>query len=217
MIPQHLFTVNWADSGPGFSWPAAYYATWVPYYERFVVTDSADCPDAFGYADVAVGHFGQEEDLLEGSRRIVVEDWRFRIGEWDQGRWAYLFFEGTPRFGRGRLLGGRGVGGRSDGPQYMGRSGGVRAAVRAVGRGRRRRDRGHRVDVGDVADRRRTSRSAWGTTLFSRFSCRCQSDPRKRVVALRFPGEIAGVEKCHRFALGQGLKARQVRSGRLPR
>ena len=23
--PRHLFTVNWADSGPGFSWPTAYY------------------------------------------------------------------------------------------------------------------------------------------------------------------------------------------------
>jgi len=94
MIPQHLFTLNWADSGPGFSWPAAYYATWVPTYDRFVVMVSADCPDAFGYTDIAIGHFGKEESLLEGSRRIVVEDWRYQIGEWDQGRWAYLFFEG---------------------------------------------------------------------------------------------------------------------------
>ena len=94
MLPQHLFTVNWADSGPGFSWPAAYYTTWVPHYDRFVVTDSGDCPDVFGYADIAVGHFGREEGLEKGSRRIVVETWRDLFEEWNPSRWAYLFFEG---------------------------------------------------------------------------------------------------------------------------
>jgi hypothetical protein len=76
------------------SWPTAYYTTWVPYYERFVITDSADCPDAFGYADIAIGHFGREEGLEQGSRRIVVKDRRFQASEWNQGRWVYLFFEG---------------------------------------------------------------------------------------------------------------------------
>jgi len=95
MIPQHLFTLNWADSGPGFSWPAAYYATWVPGYARFVVTDSADCPDAFGYTDIAIGNFAKEEGLVEGSRRVVVEDWRTRLAEYNQERWAYLFGEGV--------------------------------------------------------------------------------------------------------------------------
>ena len=28
--PRHLLTINWADSGPGFSWPVAYNATYVP-------------------------------------------------------------------------------------------------------------------------------------------------------------------------------------------
>ena len=40
--PRHLFTINWADSGSGFSWPVAYYLTWLPYYDRHVVTASAD-------------------------------------------------------------------------------------------------------------------------------------------------------------------------------
>ena len=30
MLPRRLLTINWADSGPGFSWPVAYYATHVP-------------------------------------------------------------------------------------------------------------------------------------------------------------------------------------------
>ena len=28
--PTHLFTINWADSAPGLSWPVAYHATYVP-------------------------------------------------------------------------------------------------------------------------------------------------------------------------------------------
>ena len=26
LVPQYLLTINWADSGPGFSWPVAYHA-----------------------------------------------------------------------------------------------------------------------------------------------------------------------------------------------
>jgi hypothetical protein len=31
---RRLFVINWADSGPGFSWPVAYYVTWLPYVYR---------------------------------------------------------------------------------------------------------------------------------------------------------------------------------------
>jgi len=46
--PRHLLTVNWADSGPGFSWPVAYYATWVPIYERYIVTASVTATSQSG-------------------------------------------------------------------------------------------------------------------------------------------------------------------------
>ncbi len=94
IVPQHLFTVNWADTAPGISWPGAYYCTWVPCYERYVVTYSGDCPEVFGYCDIAIGHFGLDETLKEGSRRVVTDDWQRQYGEFNQGRWAYLFFEG---------------------------------------------------------------------------------------------------------------------------
>lgn len=71
MLPQYLFTLNWADSGPGFSWPGAYYTTWVPSYERFVVTYSADSPEVWGYADIAIGQFGVKEALKDGSHRLI--------------------------------------------------------------------------------------------------------------------------------------------------
>ena len=94
MLPQYLFTLNWADSGPGFSWPGAYYTTWVPLYERFVVTYSADTPEVWGYADIAIGQFDAKEGLKDGSQRIIIEDWRMQRDECSQERWGYLFGTG---------------------------------------------------------------------------------------------------------------------------
>jgi hypothetical protein len=94
VAPQHLFTLNWADSGPGFSWPAAYFVTWVPVYERYVVTYSGDTPEVFGYCDIALGHFGPDEELKQGSWRLITGDWSRQYGERSQHRWVYLFETG---------------------------------------------------------------------------------------------------------------------------
>jgi hypothetical protein len=92
--PRHLLTVNWADSGPGFSWPVAYYVAWLPYYDRFVVTASADCSDGYGYCDFAIGSFGIETPLKEGARRHICGDWHNQRRAGKQQRWAYLFKTG---------------------------------------------------------------------------------------------------------------------------
>ena len=65
LLPSELFAINWASSGPGFDWPVQYHLVWTPIYDRFVVTASADCPDFFGYADFALGHFA--ETTISGS------------------------------------------------------------------------------------------------------------------------------------------------------
>jgi hypothetical protein len=94
LVPRELFTLNWADSGPGFSWPCAYYVTWVPLYDRYVVTSSADSPEAFGYCDFALGHFALGKDVEQECRRIIIRDWRKRRDRCMQDRWAYLFYPG---------------------------------------------------------------------------------------------------------------------------
>ena len=88
--PRHLFTINWADSGPGYSWPTAYYVTWLPDYDRYV-TASADCPDAFGYCDFALGAFGTDTPIKEGARKTICADWSDQNTQGGQQRWAYLF------------------------------------------------------------------------------------------------------------------------------
>jgi hypothetical protein len=91
LAPRYLFTINWADSGPGYSWPVAYYVTWLPYYDRFVITASADSPEAFGYCDFALGEFGVDTPLSEGTKRIICRDWANQHNKYEQERWAYLF------------------------------------------------------------------------------------------------------------------------------
>ena len=91
--PVFLFEINWADSGPGFSWPVAYWATFIPGYARWVVAASADGPDVWGCADIALGHF-RGPNICECAGRLIRKDWRRASKGWDQAPWAYLFGEG---------------------------------------------------------------------------------------------------------------------------
>ena len=72
----------------------AYYVAWLPYYDRFVVTASADCPEGFGYWDFAIGSFGIETPLKGGVRRVICDDWHNLRSAGEQQRWAYLFNTG---------------------------------------------------------------------------------------------------------------------------
>ena len=93
LLPQFLMMINWADSGPGFSWPESYHVTYLPYYNVCVVTGSVDSPEMHGYTDRALDHFRPDVPLLEGSKKIIVDDWSMQAG-WGQEEWAYLFSEG---------------------------------------------------------------------------------------------------------------------------
>ena len=94
LVPQYLLTINWADSGPGFSWPVAYHVTWVPMYNEYVVTQSADSPDAFGYCDFAIGHFSNTDDFVSTATEKIRNDWEWQRDQFCQPRWAYLFDNG---------------------------------------------------------------------------------------------------------------------------
>ena len=94
LMPQHLFTINWADSGPGFSWPEAYHFVYVPGYERCVVTASRDGDEPWGCADHAIGFFPAGSDNLERARRCICTHWRRLRRNLDHPAWCYLFAEG---------------------------------------------------------------------------------------------------------------------------
>jgi hypothetical protein len=85
--------INWADSGPGYSWPEDYYVTLLPGFARCVVTASADSCDCYGVTDIAIGWFHARVDRLTGSRRVLMRWWRTAAAR-NGGPWAYLFSEG---------------------------------------------------------------------------------------------------------------------------
>jgi hypothetical protein len=94
IVPRFQFMINWADSGPGYSWPESYFAGYLPGFDLFVVTASQDTPEVHGYADQAIGHFPANEKIADGVHRAVTGWWNRLAGEWDQHCWAYIFEEG---------------------------------------------------------------------------------------------------------------------------
>ena len=94
LLPSELFGIDWASSGPGFGWPVHYHLVWTPIYERFVVTASADCSDAFGYADFALGHFARNDDVGSPLSKIIKRDWTMQRDECSQERWETLIRTG---------------------------------------------------------------------------------------------------------------------------
>jgi hypothetical protein len=93
-VAQHLFTINWADSGPGFSWPEAYHLVFVPGYKRWVVTASQDSDEAWGCTDQAIGHFGGGGERLARAGAVIRAYWHRRRSENESLPWSNLFDEG---------------------------------------------------------------------------------------------------------------------------
>ena len=92
--PKLVCTINWADSGPGFSWPEAYHITYLPGFNKFVVTASRDGDDMWGCADHAIGVADGNLEPVEAAKKAITAYWAGQVEDWDQNRWAYLFDEG---------------------------------------------------------------------------------------------------------------------------
>lgn len=95
VIPRFQFEINWADSGPGFSWPEAYYTTLLPIFDLYVVTASQDSPDAHGFTDEAIGCYGADVPTSRGVHDAVVGWWQRQAAYCGQHRWSYLFNTGA--------------------------------------------------------------------------------------------------------------------------
>jgi hypothetical protein len=75
LIARPLFTINWAESGPGIAWPEAYNVTYIPGYHHYVVTASQDSPDVYGYTDEAIGYFSGDTEEVDRTCGEVIRDW----------------------------------------------------------------------------------------------------------------------------------------------
>ena len=75
--PVLVLSINWADSGPGYSWPVHYYISWIPVYDQYVVTASYDSDDVEGYLDVAIGRLAEGAEIETDLKQVIK-------GHWDQ-------------------------------------------------------------------------------------------------------------------------------------
>jgi hypothetical protein len=73
--PVHVLSINWASSGPSYSWPLKYYISWIPYYERYVVTVSYDSPEVEGYLDLAIGDLSEGASVEKELKSVIVRHW----------------------------------------------------------------------------------------------------------------------------------------------
>jgi hypothetical protein len=92
--PELVCCINWADSGPGYSWPEAYHVTYIPGFEKYIVTASRDSTDSWGCTDQAIGFCDAGCALEDAAHDIITGYWREMFDKYDQGQWAYLFDEG---------------------------------------------------------------------------------------------------------------------------
>ena len=87
LLPVHLFTIDWALSAPGVSWPEAYHAAWLPGYGRTLVTASQDSDETHGAPDQAIGWFEDGVPLREGARAVITQWWRSMAEHTEQAHW----------------------------------------------------------------------------------------------------------------------------------
>ena len=92
--PQHLLEINWADSGPGFSWPEQYNLCFLPLYDLYIVTGSQDSPDVYGYCDVTIGHFEAPVSELKAKAASFIQKWWKGQAENGQDRWQEVWCTG---------------------------------------------------------------------------------------------------------------------------
>lgn len=94
LLPLYLITINWADSGPGFSWPEAYYLVWLPEFDRYVVTASQDSTDCYGFEDIAIGFAPYAPDRKQIAKKLITDWWLGQSRSYDQAEWECIFDTG---------------------------------------------------------------------------------------------------------------------------
>lgn len=94
LMPRFLLMINWADSGPGYSWPESYHATCLPGFDCFVVTLSDDSPEMHGYTDMAIGHFPADANFDAEVERIICDLWLANGAGDPELAWAHLWDPG---------------------------------------------------------------------------------------------------------------------------
>jgi hypothetical protein len=94
-LPNFLFKINWATSGPGFSWEESYHVAFLAEYDVYIVTASQDSDDALGFCDVCIGYFESSQDVIYDALSKVKNWWGGKVGEYDADKYESLTSVGS--------------------------------------------------------------------------------------------------------------------------
>lgn len=83
IAPRLICEINWVFSGPGIPWPSRYLLSFLPLYNRFVVTESQDTDEGHGYYDFAIGSFASDRNIEAECEQIIQAHWGHEPLEWD--------------------------------------------------------------------------------------------------------------------------------------
>ena len=96
--PEHLCEINWADSGPGLSWPEDYHLTLLLGYNIYVLTASQDSDEVHGFADLALACIPVTDKgylPLKEALEVIQNWWQAELDLWDQSPWEQLLSSGV--------------------------------------------------------------------------------------------------------------------------
>jgi hypothetical protein len=80
LLPVLLFTIDWAMTAPGVSWPETYYVTHIPSSNVRIITASRDDNELWGYSDLAIGLCAAVRSPDFGAKKILQSWWRRACG-----------------------------------------------------------------------------------------------------------------------------------------
>lgn len=81
LLPSLLFSVDWAATAPGLSWPESYFVTYVPSVDLRIVTASKDDSEIWGYEDLAIGFCRPIRTPDYGVKKIIQSWWKRASGD----------------------------------------------------------------------------------------------------------------------------------------
>ncbi len=96
--PTYLCGINWADTGPGLSWPEDYYLTLLPGYNIYVLTASQDSDEVHGFADLALAcipAIDKNHLPLKEALHAIQDWWQAELDLWNQSPWEQLLSPGV--------------------------------------------------------------------------------------------------------------------------
>lgn len=81
LLPTFLFSIDWAATAPGVSWPESYFVTYVPEVNLRIVTASKDDAWIWGYPDLAIGFCPAVRTPDFGVKTIIQSWWERASGD----------------------------------------------------------------------------------------------------------------------------------------